>query len=694
MAVPSFSATVADVEGKSRRLIGTPVTLSDWTGFDDGYFIEQGNTTDGRITAVTKGANSSLTSLDCATIFERLNTEQTCMPILLGDTYQPVLLEALDHWCLMAGVPKQKIEGNLQHYIGYYNRLGYMAYDISKWRYYGPPDSWTKYVPSNATYSRPLEVNPAQGIILGAMFTANTLAEVRLNSYDPKTQQDLVFTLRLDGNVYTVREKVGTSAEVVLLSKTFTHNSALGDQVYVQAKIAANGTSGVSVTLRCAQYDSAKFSTTYSDSTGTATPSTWRKRPAIKSVQLGYNPAAYTTQTTTPPAWFYIIEGSVLQENWPSDQVWINADSNVPGLTELNNQKWPSYVPGFTGNVWDALREFCAVYDLDVNYRNGVIRFENRANRRNAIYSGDFIAAPPIAKSGLSDKIEDREQARSVIVKYREREPDNDNNAVMFKADTVYSLEKGEYREEVVQTDNSFIFLSQPIPVSGVPVPYTWAYGSYVITGNDGYIVDPQWWTDNGGSVKVESTDKSGEIKIKLQAPMTDTTRAPYRISEGAADRPALYIMGYGLKLTKEKELTVYTGAPKAAQVSVDFQSRFTLHKLSAMNAGAKLAEVYGTANGTIDFMLPRDQYVVPDDSNAPTNPLNDSVFWDGSYFRIDNIGIGPRGISVSGAKDANTIAVVNGEFADGKTINDWNTLHDTKTIGDTNASPLPDYEG
>src|SRR4030095_2341455 len=151
--------------------------------------------------------------------------------------------------------------------------------------------------------------------------------------------------------------------------------------------------------------------------------------------------------------------------------------------------------------------------------------------KRSAVTSHAFIPANNWKKSQLVEKIQARDDARSVEIVYRERK-NTSNLSLMWKADSVYSLDKGETKVETIQTDSTFTYVTQPIPVSGVPVPYTWSYSSYVITGNDGYIVDPQWWLDNGGSVKVEMTEKSGEVKVTMQAPPVDTVRAPYRLSE------------------------------------------------------------------------------------------------------------------------------------------------------------------
>jgi hypothetical protein len=226
-------------------------------------------------------------------------------------------------------------------------------------------------------------------------------------------------------------------------------------------------------------------------------------------------------------------------------------------------------------------------------------------------------------------------------------------------------------------------------------VPYTSSFGSYVIWGNDGYVVDPQWWKDNGGSITVQPTGVHGEIELTFQAPTVDTVRAPYRVSEGVADRPALYIMGKGLKQKKAKTVKVYTGYPEAAQdVGVKLESPFVVTKLMALNAGNKLSAGYGSTDSTLSFDISQAEKTAPELVSDPTTPLNESVYYAGSHYRIEAQTVNHGKISVGTARRHNTIAGVNGEFATGKTIADWNVLHAGKVIRDTNIAPLPRYVG
>lgn len=689
--IPTFSAVVTGVEGDAKALAGTEVTLTDWTG--------SSNT--GRITAVTN--NSGVTGLDASTIFERLNTTQTTLPVVYSEVagVDPVR-EALEQWMLMCGIPAQKLQGKLLQYLDGNNAgklfsYGYIADSISKFRFYGPPDSFFKYVPSAEKYTNPIEVNPAQSVIIGGGFKlSNTLSEFKISADILRNNSQVVYKLRRNGNIWTLREKVGSDAERVLATRTWTPTQT-NDVFYVFARVKANAVADqVDITFRMMESQDVTLLTSYSDSTTTGIVSTLRNRPKVTAVEVGWDQSLTTGHTMYgAPDSYFLIESPTLQTLFPEWNYYILTAESI--ASDSFKQTMPFKIPGFTGNVWEKMRELCALLDLDIYFERDKIVIRYRSALRETLYDHNFIQSIAMPKGGVSEKVTDRETARSVEVLYRELAGSgyDFSNTLLWKADTVYTLEKGETKEELIQTDSSFVFLHPPICVSGVPVPYTSGYSSYVITGNDGYIVSPDWWISNGGSIKAYNTANSGEIRLVMQAPNVDTARAPYRVSEGAADRPALYIKGDGMKFNEPKVLKSYTGAENAAQdVGVKFDSPFVTKKLMAQNAAHKLAALYGSASSSATFSMSQADFNLPEDSNSPLTPLGNSIYWKGSYYRIGDESIAHGSVAVNQADRYNTIRVLNGEFATGKTIADWNALHAGKTIRETNVAPLPRYEG
>lgn len=682
--IPTFNATLVDVPGDAKALAEQDVTLQDWTD----------SKTSGRVVAVSRNVNSGLVSVDASTFYERLNTEQTVLPVATNGYGLPVNL-ALEHWMLMAGVPRNRYEGNLRTVIqaNWTDNYGYLANSVSKLRRDTmTQSSYDVFVPTVDQYMAPIDINAAQSPVLAVEFWSTTgLQETRWHVYIPSTQETVRYTLGRNGTSFYFKQKVGAAAETTLISRVYT--PLYTSQVFVFLKMAAGSTaSTVTFTMRMMEEDP-NLNPVYSDTTASnVTAPLLRKRPKPFKIETGWDTSLQTLGVPSGSSPDSVVLTDVMPTSLPpiSRSFFFHADSM---------ERWPSVIPGFTGNVWDKIREFCALLEIDVAFENDCLNFTDRHYNRTSI-DDTYVPVANIAKSNLTEAVNTRETARSVEVKYREMvgtylDDYQPGNSLLWKSDTVYTLERGEKVVEKVQTDASIVYTNQPVPVAGAPVPYTNAYGAYVITGNDGYIVDPQWWKDNGGSITVKPTGIHGEIEITMQAPSVDTVRAPYRVSEGVADRPALYIFGKGLKFKDPKTVKVYTGYPDSAQdVGVTFDSPFIVNKLMAFNTGHKLANGYGSTDTTLGFNVSQAEKLLPEDSNAPRAYVNESTYWDGSHYRIEDQTVNNGSIDIGTARRFNTIAGVNGEFATGKTIADWNTLHSGKLIRDTNIAPLPRYVG
>jgi hypothetical protein len=290
----------------------------------------------------------------------------------------------------------------------------------------------------------------------------------------------------------------------------------------------------------------------------------------------------------------------------------------------------------------------------------------------------------------LSKSISKRDQARFVEVVCQNSVPTLSGNSVlpmvMWKADTVYQVAVGETQTFLVQTDHSILQLSQPVAVSGItPFPYTSGAGQYVVTGSDGYIVAPQFWRDQGGSITVDTTDNEGEIKVTITGPKFDSVRAPYRISEGDAGRPALYVSGQGV-INTPTTLRVSTGNTKAAkEVGVTLDNPFIANVTLAYDAAARAARKFATpdvsvtVNEALDYDSPSALGVIP---------AGQLIKRDGNILRLTDVTQSPSGISGT-AVQHNTIAQVKKSFGSGTTIAQAKTYNAGKTIGQANLKPL-----
>lgn len=739
--VPNFTVNVADLDVSPRSLSGKQVTFTDWTG----------NPT----TATISGVNSSTpstASVDGVTLFDRINTVQTTYPLVNTNVE-----DVLRHWCLMAGVPPYRMPDRLLHCVDMgrdrNGRYGYWAegagnvwFTTARWQDSGMPDlgvpeislpsTLPVFVPSKDKLGQPLTVDAAHSLLISTQFKNGTnYSTAHIDNPTPTlgaSQGGYRLIVRRSKSAWTLSAynydtSGNLTTETVLITGVYNIAGTAASNPFVFILLKANAATPANwdITMRIMEDGAAQtvpaFNPVITDFTATnVAPPAPLGSP--KAIALTYDRLG---ASAGPPLMFAISETSTLPGTYPTRQ--LRFGSATDDNAALNGGSPLANVPGSTENVWDKLRSFCSVYNIDVSYVNGAIVFTDRSNVQTDVATGAFIPAYPLPLGTVTERTQQRNRARRVQVVWSQiKNTSADcNNILLYKADQVYSLNQGEYKEQIVQaglpvkngsstatnpTTATFATLIQPTPVNGEPVPYPVGYGStYTVTGNDGYIVDPQWWKDNGGSITVEPTDKAGEIKLKMQAPGVSTTRAPYRISEGVADRPALYISGSGLPVTKQT-LSVYTGdATAPTDVGIVLDAPWITDQLTAYNAAYKLACYFSGASSSISFQVQKtslkteqrytggvlSQYpnIAGTDvsGNTPYEPvpMNQSFYYDGAYFRTKSLTLTPDSLNVTETEMNNTIGVINGEFATGKTVADWNRLYGNLTIREFNLNPL-----
>ena len=344
---------------------------------------------------------------------------------------------------------------------------------------------------------------------------------------------------------------------------------------------------------------------------------------------------------------------------------------------ELGQSKKPlAYVSGFSGNVWKMLNEFCSINRLDVSFLGDRIVLGPRANG----FSGS------VKFSDFTVDSERREKYKQVAVVNKRSKAVTTGDAVFWRADSVFQVAAREVFETTVQTGHSILSLSQPVAVNGIePFPYKQGTGQYVVTGADGYIIAPEWWYDNGGKVEVSMTEREGEIAIKITAPELDTVRAPYRISEGAGDRPALYVSGSGI-MNDPTELHIATGA-KNAREGFDnvFDSPFIATTADAYNTAVRMALQYSAAMAEVAFDVD-NEFGVP--SDLGTYPAG-TVFTDNERnYKITDANQ-THSKTTGNAIPFTSIAAYNASFPEGATIRDEKARHAGRTIKQVNIKPL-----
>ena len=247
---------------------------------------------------------------------------------------------------------------------------------------------------------------------------------------------------------------------------------------------------------------------------------------------------------------------------------------------------------GWSGIVWDKLKELCAAFSASSSNNVGLemVIVQDELIVRKAKDSEVFLKKQ---LSGESINIESFESAKSVEVFnyntsygvnkvfYENSNFDNSKaKADRFQSSIADSMqvEAGATLRKRFTVNASFTSVNQPVCVEEIdrtyPAPYVGTTGQYVIVGIDDLPIKPDEWNENGGLVRIELTDENGnqlpagEIELVITAPKltglpkaADTNAiafAPYKIgveSSGEADYPALWLTGTGVFYEKKSKI-------------------------------------------------------------------------------------------------------------------------------------------
>lgn len=679
-SIPTINATFTDGEDVE-YLIGENFSLSNPS---IGEY-------DGRIVSVGQSARSNQYSLDVHNIMTRLNTEHRLYPLADFQGIQSGWLPcyALEYWTQQCGIFQNDVPGDVLFYQSQFGHYGAWAKDITR--------------PLKSALSGP------------GPFTANDYLDGVANVFPRNSEALISFPGKSKisdmGSYLPVLIPTDGSVMVFSGSALLGGTDRQGDIIWKmldpankvrQLKVSCHSSNGFTLST---SLDGITFTTlstipapaggTYTffvglSRSGTTTTFTFKVLDRITS-----EPVGGTSVIASGGSYFYgslaLTHVSYKSPDTGSGSNLLYADvfiSHMDSMPTVAPQtqkaltpgiKTTSFLIGFSGNVWEHIKQYCSIYHLDVNYRNGKLTVEPR---QKDIKTGASL-------SELSTKVTDREQARHVEVINYQHTPTGSNARVLWQADSVYQVAVGEVQEFTIQTDHSIMETRNPICVSGItPYPYTGSTGQYVVTGSDGYIVSPTFWADQGGSITTDITDNEGEIKIIIKGPDYDSARAPYRISEGDAGRPALYVTGVGV-LSDPVTLKVPTGKSRAAKdVGTTIDSPFIGNPKHAYDAAVRAAKAYATPDVSVSVSEPvgYDQT-----SKLGTIPAGSLVKLQGNILRVNNVNQSHTSLSGEAAQH-NTIYQLKRSFS-GQTIEDMNTYYASKPIGKVNLKPMKELK-
>lgn len=254
--------------------------------------------------------------------------------------------------------------------------------------------------------------------------------------------------------------------------------------------------------------------------------------------------------------------------------------------------------PGFTGIVYDYLKQMCAAQQIEMSLvsSNIVLRPIRSRELEVAKNSTETYA---VTNGQLAQTVEiyyyNNVQASGSLI----YPPGGWNSNV-----DIIQVDAGQTLEQDIDVNVSMTSVTQPTPVSFVG-PYDYSTSQYTVVGNDGLVIAPAQWTAGGGSVTVSINPDTTSLHIKIVG-MTEPHYAPYQIAIASGTSNAystLRIVGAGVFFNKQK-LTLPTGVETtktAVIVGATVDNPFISTLNDAYTAGMLVAQSYASANQTIN---------------------------------------------------------------------------------------------
>lgn len=348
----------------------------------------------------------------------------------------------------------------------------------------------------------------------------------------------------------------------------------------------AHRTIGTEISLTTPSNEVALGTVTNVADTKNAEVAVWTADSTLNRLNAEVTALAFTTATGAPDIidWhrlrtrqlFYYLAGLVGIDN-----------ANV--LVDDDIAWHEAMTPGFKANLWDEIKKICTARGYAAWSTGTQIGFSRPDQFEVEIKVPESAT---LSSDGTS-------RAKSVIVNnYNHRLLTPQTDQVAWKADSVYSVAAGEIQEFTVDIAGSVSQVFDPTPVSGMDL--VGRTGQYVVTGQDGYIVAPTYWADQDGDISVKIGDNPSQLVVTITG-ARDLARSPYRISEGSADRPALWIAGTGVAFDKQP-VTIWTGDSTAPTVSQEIDNQYIGSQAQAFNRGVLSAQQLAGASQSLNL--------------------------------------------------------------------------------------------
>lgn len=320
------------------------------------------------------------------------------------------------------------------------------------------------------------------------------------------------------------------------------------------------------------------------------------------------------------------------------------------GSVDADFDNRPVAYPGFTGNVWKYMKDFCAAVGAEAAMVNDTIVLRKPRAIELPVES---ISNPTISVNSSQT---------SQYVEVQNQNSKWGTNLSAFKATNVYQIETSGYSTSEVTVDHFLTSVNNPVAVDVFNSDYDAGVGQYAIVDSQGLTVPAQWWTVNGGRIVTSLIpDEPNKFRIEIFGPRTNGTVyvGPFKISRPAATEqaPALEITGSGVFVSPEL-VRLRTGV-SAQRTSTEVSSTVENIYLSdahvtysrALDLACRAAGPIVTLKGSISYMSLQGQtfgYIA-----------GGRIRYADNIFRVTSASIGRNGISFVAEADMTFADVV-----------------------------------
>lgn len=279
----------------------------------------------------------------------------------------------------------------------------------------------------------------------------------------------------------------------------------------------------------------------------------------------------YDTDGTSGSFTMRMIRYDTVPDDWQDWDLPYEMPSSA--VTTLSPMIYADPIQNYYGPVWTYLNQVCAGSQTEIALVNGVVT--QRSLRTETLdinnIGSDYRLTP---NSNTAEKVT-LEWVSALTPPPAGPSLITTPAAFTFVPDQIIGVSSGETTEVFLQTPHSFSFVRQ-----SVPVDYSTWFSStsvnpiYVISGADKLPIPAQQWVDAGGSVFIEATEVSGELRVVLSGPARDLPDAPgpytLSLSSGETEYPALKIQFWGVGFSDYQQTTISTGASPSPTTQIE----------------------------------------------------------------------------------------------------------------------------